>query len=221
MKSVALTDDELVLLDGRCAEKVQLAVDGAKARIRSRVEHADLAPSAAGLVADVVSEALTSGLLVFRAVRARHCSLCGKNAGYGVYKSGLRRGQPNYDRPLTFAGFEFARRFVSVQNYISVGGCAECVTPAVPAIVEALRGVPAEIPEKLRAEGDPARKRWDNRRCTQCGWEGHSGEMRQERTLMGDGTYPAGCPECEARNGFGRHPVELRDGFVVVDESHE
>lgn len=215
-RSVSLTDDELALLDGRCSEKVQEAVDGALARIAARTSHPDLAPDHAGLVADVVAEAHKNGRLVFWRERIRRCPLCGTSPGYVAYKSGPRRGRPNYDKPRHLDGHEFAYRFVTVQGHVSVGGCADCVNPLLPTIAEALRGVPAQVPPVLRAEGEPERVRHNNRRCTKCGWTGHEGQMGRLPTLMGDGSFPALCPECGAGGHFSR-VVEFAEGFVVVE----
>ena len=87
----------------------------------------------------------------------------------------------------------------------------------VPVLAEALRDVDCEVPAKLRAEGAPKRVRYQNRRCTECGWEGHEGQMIREQTVLGDGTYPAGCPSCRASNRFlGRTLVEIVDGYTVL-----
>jgi hypothetical protein len=215
---VALTDEELAVLDGRASDEVQVQVDAAKARLAARDEHPDLPPHLAGLVADVVTEATSNGELRFRTERLRYCPLCETHAGYVEFKSGPRKGQNNWNRPRTIPGIEFAYRFVSVQGHVTVGGCRECVDEAMPVIREALRGVRAQVPKALRTEGGPRYVKHDNRRCTKCGWTGHEGQMTRQRTLMGDGTYPAGCPDCGAENlPLGRDVVERIDGFEVVE----
>lgn len=216
--AVTLTDDELVRLDQHVRPEVQEAVNAARARITARVAWPNLRPEVAGLVADVVTEAETNGRLIYQRRGLRRCSLCGTGAGYVPFKSGRRKGQPNYDRPRMLDGIEFAARFVTIRGSVRVGGCAECVAPAVPVIVESLRGVKAERPDVLTAEGEPRWKRHNNRRCGSCGWEGHEGEMRRSRTLMGDGTYPSGCPACPAENHpFGRTVIEIAEGYAVVE----
>ena len=213
--SVILSDAELVLLDGQVNEEAQRKVDAAKARLVAAINLDHLSSMAAGFVADVVQEARDNGLLSLTRKPLRRCSLCGTDAGYAKFKSGPRRGQPNYGRPLRIDGFDLARRFVSVDGHARVGGCAACVAPLLGDIAEALRGVPAEVPEALRAEGEPRRKKHGNRHCKKCDWSGHEGEMRWERTMMGDGKYPAYCPSCGAGGAFNRD-VEMADGFVVV-----
>lgn len=216
--AVTLTDDELVRLDQHVRPEVQEAVNAARARITARVAWPNLRPAIAGLVADVVTEAETNGRLIYQRRGLRRCSLCGTGAGYVPFKSGRRKGEPNYDRPRMLDGIEFADRFVTIVGRVAVGGCTDCVTPAVPVIVESLRGVKAELPDALAAEGEPRWKRYANRRCTSCGWEGHEGEMRQARTLIGDGFYPSGCPACSAENRpLGRSVVEYVEGYAVIE----
>lgn len=217
--ALTLTDDELVLLNGRCRPEVQQKVDEAAARIRSREEHPDLTVAHAGFIADAVSEARTNGLLVWHQRRLRACSLCGRSGGYIEFKSGPRRGRPNYDRPLHFNGRELARRSVGVEGYAKLGGCTECIEVVAPVLRDALCGVAAQVPDNLRAAGEPRRVRYENRRCSKCGWTGHEGQMGRKPTLLGDGTYPALCPECGAENHLFSHPVEPADGFTIVVEA--
>lgn len=219
---ISLTDDELVVLDGRCEPETQTEVDAAKARIAARRRFTDLPPALAGLVADVVGEATAKGRLVLWNRPLDRCPLCKETKGYVPYKSGPRRGEPNHSKPIRLDGYELADRFVTFKGHVSVGGCVSCVDQALPTIVESLRGVEAEVPERLRADGEPRRVRHHNVHCTKCGWDGHEGQMRRHRTVFGDGTYPSGCPECPAENlPLGRSVVERVDGFTVVTEEDE
>lgn len=217
---VDLTDNELVLLDGRCSEKVQTAVDQAGTRIGFANLLGHLTPMQAGFVADVVNEATEKGRLVWDNKRVTYCPLHKDSAGYVPYKSGPNRGRPNYKKPKGYPGVDLAHRFVSVVGHVSLGGCRDCIDPILPDIIEALRGVPAEVPDKLRAEGEPVRKRQGHRHCTACDWRGHEGEMGKLRTLFGDGWYPGKCPSCGAENQpLGRSIIESVDGFTVTEES--
>jgi len=218
---VDLTDSELVLLDGSCSEKVQAEVDAARTRLGSMTAHPDLPPALAAFIADVVNEARENGRLIYRTERISYCRLCGRTKSYVLFKSGPRRGTPNYNRPIYMHGHEFARRFVTIQGSVSVGGCHECVEAVMPYLPDALRGVPAEVPAVLRAKGEPVRKRYDRRRCTKCGWGGHEGEMGQLRTLMGDGYYPGKCPSCGVEHApFRLSPFKRLDGFEIVEAEH-
>lgn len=214
---VHLTDDELVLLDGRCRDEVQDKVHAALARIAMRSELPDLTPAQAGLVSDVVTAAREHGRLRYMSTIIDWCHLCKTHLGYALYKSGPRKGEKNHSKPRFLPAIDMDPRFVHIKHHAGLGGCSDCVTPIVGVIAEQLRGVPAQVPDKLRAEGEPVRLRHNNVECTKCGWEGHEGQMRRKRTLMGDGTYPAGCPECDAENGFGRTLIETTEGFTVVE----
>lgn len=218
---VRLTDSELMLLDGQVSDKVQAEVDQAKRRLRAADKLGHLSPILAGLIADIVADAQTHGRLVYRPERIPYCTLCGSSPdpAYVPYKSGPNKGLPNYKKPRYLNAQEFAWRFVTVRNSVRVGGCTDCVKPILPDIREALRGVPAEVPDTLRAEGEPVRKRHANRHCLKCDWTGHEGEMIWERTIMGDGRFPSKCPVCEAGGAWSRD-IEQADGFVVVEQNN-
>jgi hypothetical protein len=216
---VQLTDEELLVLDGRCSEKVQAEVEGARIR-QAMQDRLDIPRHLAGFVGDVVAEAQVNGELKLWSKPLNYCRICGKAGGYATFKSGPRRGRPNYNRPLRLPGWELARRFVTIQGSASLGGCDECVQAALPSIREALRDVVAQLPKALRAEGVPVRTKYPNVRCKECGWEGHEGEVGRLRTLMGDGTYPGKCPSCGAEHRpFSVSPLESVAGFVVLTAS--
>lgn len=212
-----LTDEQSLLLDGHLDDDGQAKVNAARARIEAR-KASVLPDHLAGFVADVVTEARTNGKVVVQHERIRRCPLCGAYKGYAKYKSGPRKGLDNLDRPLYLNGIETARRFVTMKGHVSVGACVDCFEAAEPSIVEALRGVKAEVHERLRHPDEPKRVKHDNRHCTKCGWTGHAGQMRRLPAIMG-GTYPGGCPECDAENlPFGRNVIKPADGFTVVTE---
>lgn len=217
---VHLTDDELLVLDGHCSDSVQAAVNDARRRVEARGTYPGLPPAQAGFVADVVAEAEATGRLRFSNCRIDRCRLCGRDAGYVKYKSGPRKGQDNYGKPRRMAGVELAARLVTVRGHVRLGGCLDCVGTLLPILIEALRDVAAEVPDKLRADGSPIRARYQDRRCRACGWAGHEGQMASAPTLLGEGTYPAACPACGASGGglfeFDP-PVERLDTFTVVE----
>jgi hypothetical protein len=220
--SVDLTDEELTVLNGRCSPKVQVQVDAAVLRLVFVSRFPDLTTAQARLVADAVSEAGASGLLILQHQRIRHCSLCGKSAGYYHFKSGRRKGKPDYDRPLSMNGYELARRSLYVQGYAAMGGCTGCLDPVLPVLAEELRGVRAQLPDSLRVEGEPRWIRYDRRQCKKCGWVGHEGRMRWRLTMMGDGYFPGGCPECDAGSGLFEHDIDFLTGeFDVVEYGSE
>lgn len=216
---IDLTDEELALLDGRCRPEVQVEVDQAKRRLESAERLAHLPQVLAGFVADVVSCAEKGGLLVWENKMVRLCSLCGESPGYVLFKRGPRKGQPNYKKPKSLPGVELARRFVTIAGHANLGGCRACVDLAVPDIREALRDVRAQLPKELRAEGARRYVKHDNMVCSACKWEGHKGEMKMLRALMG-GDYPGRCPACGAENlPFGATIIGHADGLTIVEAS--
>lgn len=211
-----LTDEELVVLDTQCTPETQAHVNAAKARLGSVAAYPGLTPGQASLLADAVTLAKTTGLLRLQYAQLRSCSSCGKQGGYRRFKSGWRKGEQDHKRPLVFPGLEMG--VSHLQGHAGCGGCRECVETITPALTEALRGVQAQVPEKLRAEGEPIRKRHPNKHCTKCGWSGHEGEMGQLRTVMGDGYYPGACPQCFEQNRFlGATIIESAPGFTIVE----
>lgn len=216
---VSLEDSELIVLDGRCTAEVQEKVNAAKDRISMAKTLQGSDPKIAGFVADVVSEAKKNGLLRHAYCRLRTCKICGQTAGYYVYsRNGRnhRKGQPDYNHPKYLSGVELADRFISMQGYATLGCCNACFEKALPLLKSVLKDVRAQIPESL--SGLPTRfKRFDRRKCKKCGWIGHEGEMRQLRTLMGDGYYPGGCPKCENESSLFNNSFERVEGCDVIE----
>ena len=213
--SVKLTADELLTLDGHCTPSVQGLVDQMK-EARSMME-SGLRECVAAMIASVVAQAEKDGRLVFRRQSITRCPCCSRSDGYYPVKRSSRykrRGQPDFDRPKTFSGYELRHSRVSFKHSISRGFCESCLPEALPALTAALADTKAEIPEKLT--GIAPRWKWQQKRlCTKCGWTGHEGEMVRERTLVGDGWYPAKCPKCGAGGGFS-NAVKIADGFDLI-----
>ena len=218
----SLTDAEAVTLDGHVSDDTQRKVDEAKARIAAVERLSDVDPKVAAFIADAISTANEHGLLRWAYRDFSRCGACGVDKGYAKYKSGPRKGEPNYKKPLLHRGVELDPGMVSIQHRAKLGLCPECITSVTPLLVDELRAVTAQLPDKLRHPDDPPRVKYDNRRCTHCGWEGHEGQMRQLPTVMPGGTYPGGCPQCPKENYFlGPRVIESIPGFVVVERSGE
>lgn len=216
--TVKLTAAEAVILDGRVSEEAQAVVNRAKDTLA--LSYSGLAEKEAAMVAKIISVAREKGRLTYSRKAITSCPCCGRRDGYYVHaRTGKyhRRGQPNYNSPKTFMGYGMDEGFVTVQHHISVGYCDQCKPRVDPVLLPLLEGIEADY-SKHWAEAPHRFRRFDNRVCTSCGWEGHEGQMRQARTLMGDGWYPAGCPNCTAENvPLGRRVIKERDGFTIVD----
>ncbi len=219
MKTYRLTDDELVVLDGKCGEELQQEVDKAKKRIAARSEFPELLNEESAFIASLVAEANQYGRLIFSRESIRTCKICGKNGGCAVRtRNGRhhRKGDKNYDKPLYLAGLEFAYRFVTMKGYPSLGCCVDCWNKIKPFAAKSLAEVKAVIPEAIT--GFPPRFTYQsNMRCLSCGWEGHEGQMIHEPTIMGNGTYPARCPKCNALNSLFSLQVKTTDGFTLEE----
>jgi len=224
MNNVKLTDQELQLLDGKCSDEIQSCVDGAKKRIELKSSLEFVPDEFRDLAVSVVEEARKNGELVFQRTSARSCPCCKKEAGYAIRtRSGRyhRKGDKNYDKPLSFGAVEFSKRFVRMKHYLDVGCCADCFVKAEPYLKDCLSGVVAEIPKQLRLEGMPVHKKFSNKKCSKCEWEGHEGEMGSSMTLMGDGKYPSTCPKCNAKNTLFETVIKTVDGYVCLPVKKE
>jgi len=213
LHAVSLTDEELLLLDGRVAEKPQAEVDAAKRRIAARSEGLTIRQS--DLIAAVVAHALKEGTLRWTSKPIASCQICGRDDGYRKFKSGQRKGQNDYKHRKTFQGRDLDTSFVTVQHRAFLGGCTDCMDALVPHLRAALADIAVDAPASLLGDDHPAFTKRRNRKCKKCGWQGHEGEMTQDRTLMGDGWFPSRCPECGTGGAFNRD-VEHVDGFVLV-----
>jgi hypothetical protein len=216
-----LLDIELVLLDGQCRPEIQKEVDAAKERLEVVLELVNIPPTVAGFIADVVREAKTGGKLSYRIVSLRKCEVCGHRCDYDIYtrySSNHKKGDKNYDRPIMFNGIDLSNSLVSVRGYATLGCCLDCWKIAQPVLIERLKNVVSEIPEKITGE-KPKFKRYKRKKCTECGWVGHEGQMRKLRTLMGDGYYPGGCPKCGVENSFfSPNKIESLNEFELKEQ---
>jgi len=217
--SVTLTDALLVKLDGCGDDSVQQKVDDAKARIAMADSVPELTAEQAAFVADIVSLATRVGKLQFRSHELRVCRCCGKRGGHYAYTRNTRhhkKGEPNYDRPRYLDGVDLKVSSVIMRGHATYGCCCECFAAVRDVLVKQLASVRAEIPEAIMG-APPRYKAYRRRKCPECAWEGHEGEMGRLRTIMWDGSYPGQCPKCGYRNEFLSRGFEFRDGYDVVE----
>lgn len=216
--ALELSAAEAALLDGRVSEKAQAVVNRAKDTLA--LADTGLVEKEAAMVAKIMAVAREKGRLTYSRKPITSCPCCGRRDGYFVYpRHGRyhRKGQPNYSAPKTFMGYGMDEGFVTVQHHISVGYCDTCKPRVDAVLVPLLATIDADYP-KYWVEAPHRFRRFENKTCTACGWEGHEGQMRQARTLMGDGFYPAGCPACPAENRIlGTSVIKPRDGFTLVE----
>jgi hypothetical protein len=212
----------LVLLDGKTRPEIQKEVDCAKEAkaLEAFVDNA----AEARFISEAVKEAKANGILGFRWIQLHYCVYTGKSAGYATHcRSGKfhRKGETDYSKPLYLSGVDLANRFVTIKGYATLGCCREFWDSVRPKLAARLEDVMAEIAEEIT--GHPPRwRRFDNYKCTACGWNGHEGQMLKLPAVMG-GFYPGECPSCGAKNlPLGRSVVELVAGeFSLVPVKQE
>jgi hypothetical protein len=210
---VDLTDEELLLLDGHASQNVQTAIDGAKLRSSLTAKYGTaLTTRQIAMLQKALAWARAQKLLVSRHENLEHCQACGTSKRYVTYKSGPRKGEPNYDRPILVNGVEHGDGFISMRGYPRVGWCNACEDVLLPYLKTECATIACQTPWSKRWT------RYGNRRCTSCGWSGHEGQMGHSLTMFGNGTYPSSCPACKASNQiFGATVIETADGYTVVE----
>jgi hypothetical protein len=212
-----IPDDELLLLDGRCSPETQTGIDAIKAR-RSVMASEKLTESEAQFLLEIVKEATKQKRLICQWKNTHRCLVCGKDAGYATHTRTTRwhrRGEPNYDRPLTFLTVELAERFVTIKNCVTLGCCRACWERLQQKVVEKLAGIDAEIAQGITGK-PPQWKRFPVMKCLKCGWQGRKDEVIKLPALM-QGYYPGECPECHAQYlPFGSTIFETLNEYALV-----
>jgi len=213
---VEITDEILVLLDGKCDEKTQKEVDAAKLRLDTVRSMPEIDPKIAEFFAGMKRLALKSGRLVYQTKRSGYCPVCEKRGGYVKYKSGRKKGMSNFNRPITFTGVEFEHCFCSIKDRFNFGCCLDCFEKLKP-LLPALADLRAEIPEAIT--GVAPKFKWHKEyKCKECGWIGGEYQMGRSKCLMGSGTYASTCPKCGAENKpLLDSKVELTYGYVLTE----
>ena len=215
MPEVKLTHEELQLLDGKVSDEAQKVVDQAKVALAVRVG-TELTPGEAEMVAKIVAAAKANGKLTFNAVSIKLCPCCGRSDGYWPLKRARRyqrAGEPNYDSPKLFRGYDCNRGFVTMDKHIFTGFCDSCKDRVLPALRPLLTDIKAEMPESLTGVPMLYRK-WGNRECAGCGWKGHEGQMGMLPAMM-QGMYHGFCPQCGVENLLFRDSIKIAEGYTV------
>lgn len=216
---VLLTDEQMVLLDGKCSKEMQKDVDAAKNRLAEQAKRPDVPPNIAAFVADVVAEATNRGKLICRPTRIRTCPVCKRSDGYYIYTRSSkchRKGDNNLDSPKTFGAVELAERFIGIKDHVTLGCCDACFKQAKPILQDALKDIKAQISEGIM--GYPPKWQWARKmKCTKCNWEGNEAQMGDIPAIFG-GYYRGKCPQCETKNlPLGPTIIEHTVGFDLIE----
>lgn len=188
-----LTDDQLLLLDGKADEKMQPVIDSIKL---ARSCGADVP-----LIGEVIAKAQASGWLRIMKGYGRWCGVCGKSAGYAPHKRRGRfhaKGDPDHKRPRTMSGISFDSSSITIRDHIDC--CSECdekqgISAAIINLI-----VSQELHIELRGNDRGLFVRDDERECFGCKSLIYESELGKLRTIMGDGYYPGKCPKCGAES---------------------
>ncbi len=213
---VSLTNDEIILLDGRCRDKIQAEVNRVKLENDVLSAFTSLPPLQAETASRIAAVAMANGVLETSCVimDGLPCSCCDKRTRYATYKRSSyyhRKGDPNHKKPIHVRGVHFPKCFV----------CCDCWAAIKPLMIPFLEDRQTEIDTRFFYPDDKRKSRWKkscNRKCRECGWMGHEGEMK----FVQKGHYsPARpkCPHCGVEDSsmyLGNKLIRI-DGFVMID----
>ncbi len=199
---VQLTDEEFLLLDGKCRPEIQLEVNQGKIRLATKSRLGHLTTKQAAFVANTVARGIKDGKLVFQFTRLRMCDVCNRYGGYLKFKSGRRRGQDNHDKPICLQGVELADSFIRMSGYATHGCCSECWGVVKPAMISELADSLIELPDMLYSSGSKRYAKSETVACAACRWQGPKHLLGPVRTMMGDGYFYGRCPSCGGESGF-------------------
>lgn len=213
---VSLTNDEMILLDGKCRANIQVEVDRVKIEQGTALAFASLPPLQAEVASRIAAVAMTNGVLETSCVimDGLPCSCCDKKTRYAPYKrSGYyhQKGDPNYKRPIHVRGVHFPKCFV----------CHDCWLSIKPILIPFLEENRTEIDTRFFYPDDKRQSRWkksSNRECKECGWSGHEAEMKFVQSGYYSPRRPK-CPQCGVEDSsmyLGNKLVRV-DGFVMID----
>jgi hypothetical protein len=209
--SVNLTNDEMLLLDGRCSATVQAKIDILKESLSMALSFPELSAPLSQFVGKVVAAARVDEALRLIALHILRCDLCGSypNPEYEPYKSGGNKGLPNRSKPRYLRGVELSAGRFRMTNFASLGCCVDCWATVKAAVIAALVGVPCQLPEPLRTEGAPAWVRSENCECKVCGHIGCRADLKPWGTCFQ-------CPSCETKDDFrGAQHFKITAGYTL------
>lgn len=200
-QNVTITDDDLIKLDGQCADAIQSIINQIKVA-RSIAAEFGLSQSQSTMMAEILECAAKDQKLGHRKRASASCPSCLTKFGYWPVRRTTkwkRKGQPDFDNPKTGVVIDLKESFVTIKDRVYVGYCEDCRQLMEPILRDRLSLVPCELPEALRLPGAPVLKRVDVMRCHSCGWEGPETDMGRIPSLMG-GLYYGKCPKCPEKN---------------------
>lgn len=190
---IKLTLKELRLIKGEVSKEAQTIIDYAEEEALS------------GLVSEMMNEILMrakkEGKLVWQRASIRSCDLCDKSYDYVRYKRNTQyhnKGDRKFDKPIYYRGIKFNAGAVTYRGQGDM--CMDCCENHN--VIEQL--INHIIEEDLHVQlmrNDYTLSKYlidDKRICFECEESMFESEMGTKPTFMGDGTFPAVCPHCQA-----------------------
>jgi hypothetical protein len=208
---VYLTAQELLLLDGKVRENIQKTIDACKQELSVGFDMP--------VMNEVILASLKNGMLTWRFKGINHCPYCNKTRDYAKYKrdsANHRKGEDDYNKPISYFGVAFNEGFIASQNRGDM--CQECFKEkkVLERLIDYILDKDLKI-QIQKNEYKPTRYKKDEIRiCYNCKKEMQESKMGRSPGLMGPGTYPSTCPECGAESIFlGKHH-ECTNKFVML-----
>lgn len=116
-----LTYDELILLDKKnIRKKTQRQINDIKLQKSFGFRYP--------IMNEILFKSLKKGKLTWHYKEMHYCQLCEKENGYKVYKRSSfyhKKGEKNYDKPISFRGIEFNPGFVTIKYHGDICSCCE------------------------------------------------------------------------------------------------
>lgn len=208
--SVYLSDEEIMLIDGRCNKEAQ-----AKVNMVKRIRHLS-APFAGQFneiqtryIGQILEMAERKGQVSYSGCQMVTCPICKLNHGYVRFKSGKRAGENNYDKRIYVGGMEFDPTAGSRPILPETACCYDCLKLIKEAIITGLKSIACVVPERLTGE-PPIYKLELIMACDYCQFMGFEKYFR--------GPYNNHCPQCKTNLGFSRFR-RVDKALVTVGEA--
>jgi len=190
MREIKLSDEELLLLDGKVSPDAQKIINW----VKTINQYADIGDRT---YAEIIALAAAKGALRCNSRELNSCP-CGKSREYRTLTRGRNRGKKDFDHPIRFYGVSFMDGFVTVQGHSNFGYCHECGEKAIQTIAQYIQN------HDLKIE-IPGESKWIKEEkgvCKSCGKDMWQFDMMLSPTWQRDGYYYSDCPHCGAEGGL-------------------
>lgn len=203
---IDITEDELVLLDGKVANpKVQEQINYLKA-VRQQNQSVigdNLTSAERNLISKLITSVNKLGMIEIRNDKRFSCEICNKKAKEILFKSGRNKGRFKEWQEL------------HGKKICDVFACNECFQRLTPILVENLtlaKGFVSGLPGHIN--------KWYKvgyRQCTGCQEITSTNEWKPKPCFMGSGYFPGQCPKCwQEVLIFGNYYKVINDRFDIL-----